>query len=65
MKTHSDDPFHEESCAWGGQEGAVKFEDPGPDCPALVRDHALHPRNFGTMSPGLADGYALLDDPSC
>jgi len=60
-----DNPFHEESCAWGGEEGAVKFEDPGPDCPALVREHALHPRNFGHMSPGLADGYALLDDPAC
>ncbi len=65
MTTRTDDPFHEDSCAWGGEEGAPKFEDPGEDCPALVREHALRPRNFGEMSPGLADGYALLDDPSC
>ncbi|MBN2108547.1 MAG: hypothetical protein JW832_14065 [Deltaproteobacteria bacterium] len=60
-----DDPFYEESCAWGGEEGAPKFDDPGKDCPALVREHALQPRNFGHMSPGLADGYAVLDDPAC
>lgn len=60
-----DDPFYEESCAWGGEEGAPKFDDPGDDCPALVREHALRPRNFGDMSHGLADGYAALDDPSC
>lgn len=60
-----DDPFYEESCAWGGAEGAPKFDDPGEDCPALVREHALHPRNFGDMSEGLADGYAVLDDPAC
>ncbi len=58
-------PFHEESCAWGGEEGAPKFEDPGEDCPELVREHALRPRNFGHMSPGLADGHAELDDPAC
>lgn len=57
--------FSEESCAWGGAEGAPKLEDPGEDCPALVREHAVRPRNFGEMSPGLADGYALLDDPAC
>lgn len=60
-----DNPFHEESCAWGGAEGAPVFEDPGEDCPALVREHALRPRNFGDMSQGLADGYAVLHDPSC
>jgi nitrogen fixation protein NifU and related proteins len=59
------DQFQEDSCAWGGVEGAPKLEDPGEDCPALVREHAVRPRNFGDMSPGLADGYALLDDPSC
>jgi len=59
------DPFQEDSCAWGGAEGAPKLEDPGEDCPALVREHALSPRNFGDMSDGLADGYALLDDPAC
>ena len=60
-----DNPFHEDSCAWGGVEGAPKLEDPGEDCPALVREHAVRPRNFGEMSEGLADGYALLDDPAC
>jgi len=60
-----DNPFYEESCAWGKSEGAPVFEDPGKDCPALVREHALHPRNFGEMSPGLADGYALLCDRGC
>jgi nitrogen fixation NifU-like protein len=60
-----DDPFYEESCAWGGAEGAPKFDDPGEDCPPLVREHALQPRNFGDMTPGLADGYALLNDPAC
>ena len=60
-----DDPFYEESCAWGGAEGAPKFEDPGEDSPALVREHAVQPRNFGEMSEGLADGYALLNDPAC
>ena len=60
-----DNPFHEDSCAWGGVEGAPKLEDPGEDCPALVREHAVRPRNFGDMSPGLADGYALLDDHAC
>jgi nitrogen fixation NifU-like protein len=65
MTTRTDDPFHEESCAWGGDEGAPTFEDPGEDCPALVREHARRPRNFGHMSPGLADGFALLDDPAC
>lgn len=59
------DPFQEDSCAWGGVEGAPKLEDPGKDCPALVREHAIHPRNFGDMSRELADGYALLDDPAC
>ena len=60
-----DDPFYEDSCAWGGAEGAQKLDDPGEDCPKIVREHALRPRNFGEMSQGLADGYALLDDPSC
>jgi nitrogen fixation NifU-like protein len=60
-----DNPFHEESCAWGAEEGAPKLDDPGEDCPALVREHAICPRNFGEMSDGLADGYALLDDPAC
>ena len=60
-----DDPFYEELCAWGGVEGAPKLEDPGVNCPALVREHAVRPRNFGDMSEGLADGYALLDDPAC
>jgi nitrogen fixation NifU-like protein len=60
-----DDPFYEELCAWEGVEGARKLEDPGEDCPALVREHAVRPRNFGHMSEGLADGYALLDDPAC
>ncbi len=60
-----DDQFSEDSCAWGGEEGAPKLSDPGADCPALVREHALRPRNFGEMSDGLADGYALLDDPAC
>ena len=59
------DPFQEDSCAWGGVEGAPKLDDPGEDCPALVREHALRPRNFGEMSDGLADGYALLNDPAC
>ena len=60
-----ENPFSEESCAWGGPEGAPKLDDPGDDCPALVREHAVRPRNFGEMSPGLADGYAQLDDPAC
>jgi nitrogen fixation NifU-like protein len=59
------DPFYEDSCAWGGAEGAPKLSDPGEDCHALVREHALQPRNFGEMSDGLADGYALLNDPAC
>ncbi len=60
-----EDQFQEDSCAWKGIEGAPKLDDPGEDCPALVREHAVRPRNFGDMSPGLADGYARLDDPAC
>jgi nitrogen fixation NifU-like protein len=60
-----EDQFQEDSCAWKGIEGAPKLDDPGEDCPALVREHAVRPRNFGDMSPGLADGYAMLDDPAC
>lgn len=60
-----ENPFSEESCAWGGVEGAPKLEDPGENCPPLVREHAVRPRNFGEMSPGLADGYSLIDDPAC
>ena len=30
-----------------------------------VIDHFSNPRNVGEMSDGLADGYALVGDPSC
>ena len=52
-----DDPFYEELCAWGGVEGAPKLEDPGVNCPALVREHAVRPCNFGAERfPDLSEG---------
>lgn len=53
------------TCAYSEADGRVMLEDPGSDYPEIIRDHAVNPRNFGEMSDGLADGYAMIVDPSC
>lgn len=53
------------ACAYSEAEGLTKLKDPGDSYNDLVRDHAVNPRNFGEMSPGLADGHVLLRDPAC
>ena len=60
-----DAPDLKHYCAYSEAEGLTSLEDPGPECNALVREHAVNPRNFGDMSEGLADGYACIVDPEC
>lgn len=60
-----DENVFRHNCAYGEAEGLARLKDPGNAYNDLVRDHAMNPRNFGEMSPGLADGHVLLHDPLC